>query len=233
MNVIITGGSKGIGAALAEALAEKGAALLLVARNEKDLNDFLKQLQEKYAQGVFYIFSADLSIKSETEALAEYAFSVFNQIDVLVNNAGIFKPGALFDEPEGQLESQIQTNLYSAYHLTRAILPSMKTHQSGHIVNMCSIASIKAFANGGSYAISKFALLGFSKCLRHELMSDGIKVTAVIPGATWSNSWLGVELPESRLMQAKDVADMVVASLSLSPSAVVEEMVIRPQLGDL
>ena len=98
---------------------------------------------------------------------------------------------------------------------------------------MCSVASILAYPNGGSYSISKFALLGFSKVLREELKTQGIKVTAILPGATWSDSWQGVDFPEDRLMQASDIALAVWSAYNLSRAAVVEELLIRPQLGDL
>ena len=103
----------------------------------------------------------------------------------------------------------------------------------GHIFNMCSVASLMAYPNGGSYSISKYALLGFSKNLRLELKDKGIKVTGIMPGATWSASWEGVELPEERLMQASDIALAVWSATQMSPSAVVEDIVLRPQLGDL
>ena len=109
----------------------------------------------------------------------------------------------------------------------------MVAQKSGHIFNMCSIASFTAYANGGSYAISKFALLGFSKCLRAELKDQGIRVTAVMPGATFTDSWKETTLPEERFMPSEDVANMVFASYSLSPRSVVEDIVIRPQLGDI
>ena len=98
---------------------------------------------------------------------------------------------------------------------------------------MCSIASQIAYPNGGSYSISKFALLGFSKVLREEMKNKGVKVTSILPGATWSNSWAGVDLPESRLMQATDIANATWSATTMSPSAVVEEIILRPQLGDL
>jgi NADP-dependent 3-hydroxy acid dehydrogenase YdfG len=123
--------------------------------------------------------------------------------------------------------------LYSAYYLTRALLPMMLPRRDGHIFNMCSIASIMAYPNGGSYTISKFALLGFSKVLREEMKTKGIKVTAILPGATWSDSWAGADYPPERLMQADDIAKTIWAAYNLSDSAVVEELVIRPQLGDL
>jgi short-subunit dehydrogenase len=127
----------------------------------------------------------------------------------------------------------MNTNLYSAYHLTRAIVPFMTSSTKAHIFNMCSIASTTAYPNGGSYSISKFALLGYTKVLRQELKEKAIKVTAIMPGATWSDSWAGVDLPHERLMEAVDIADSVWSAYQLGKSAVVEEIVIRPQLGDL
>ena len=124
-------------------------------------------------------------------------------------------------------------NVYSAYHLTRAVLPTMIAAKTGHIFNICSIASLNAYANGGSYSITKFALLGFSKNLREELKPHGIKVTAASPGATLSASWDGFEIDPKRIMEAADIAKMVFAVSQLSPQAVVEDIVMRPQLGDL
>jgi len=158
---------------------------------------------------------------------------VWGTVDVLINNAGVFLPGAISEEKDGNLEFQIETNLYSAYHLTRAVLPMMLPQKSGHVFNMCSVASFMAYPNGGSYSISKFALLGFSKVLREEMKPKGIRVTSIMPGATWSNSWAGVELPEDRLMAANDIAETVWAAYHLSKSSVVEEIILRPQLGDL
>ena len=127
----------------------------------------------------------------------------------------------------------VESNVYSAYHLSRSIVPAMKEIRSGHVFNMCSIASIKAYPNGGSYAISKFALLGFSKVLREELKEFNVRVTAVLPGATRTASWDGVDLPEDRFMRAEDVAETVFSAYSISERSVVEEIIIRPQLGDI
>jgi short-subunit dehydrogenase len=131
------------------------------------------------------------------------------------------------------LESMIDGNLYSAYHLTRALIPTLLKSPTPHIFNMCSIASKIAYPNGGSYSISKFALLGFTKVLREELKDKGVKVTAILPGATWSNSWAGADLPHERIMEANDIAIAVWSAIQMSPSAVVEEIILRPQLGDL
>jgi hypothetical protein len=154
-------------------------------------------------------------------------------VDVLVNNAGKFIPGTTMEEAEGNLESMIETNVYSAYHVTRGLVAHMKAKAAGHIFNLCSIASIKAYPNGGSYAISKFALLGFSKVLREELKECGIRVTAVLPGATRTASWDGVDLPDTRFIKPEDVAEIIFNAYSISDRSVVEEVIIRPQLGDI
>ncbi len=233
MNVIISGATKGIGWAIAEKFAAEGANLALCARNEEDLKTCKASLEERFPKIEVLCKTCDVSKKEEVWAFADFVLSHWKKIDGLINNAGVFLPGAIHEEEEGALEKQINTNLYSAYHLTRRLLPTMMAAKAGHIFNMCSIASKVAYPNGGSYSISKFALLGFSKVLREELKEQGIKVTAILPGATWSNSWAGVDLPESRLMQAKDIAKAVWSAYQMEPSAVVEEIIIRPQLGDL
>ena len=176
---------------------------------------------------------ADLSRKTDVISFAKKVLEEFETIDVLVNNAGLFFPGKLADEPEGQLEHLMEINLYSAYHLTRAFLPSMKARQAGHIFNLCSVASLRAYENGGAYSITKYGLHGFSENLRYELMEDRIKVTAIMPGATWSRSWSSSGLPQSRFIKAEDVADMIWAVCQLSPQANVESIVIRPLQGDI
>lgn len=232
MNAVITGGTKGIGRAIADLLASKGINLFICSRNESDLQK-MKSTIENDHNSIVYTAVVDMSKKTEVIAFAEKVLQEVEQIDILVNNAGLFIPGALAEEEDGALEQMINTNLYSAYHLTRALLPGMVAQGHGHIFNMCSIASKIAYPNGGSYSISKFALLGFSKVLREELKDKGIKVTSILPGATWSNSWAGVDLPQDRLMEAHDIAIAVWGALQMSPSAVMEEIVIRPQLGDL
>ena len=231
MKVIVTGATKGIGRAIAEAFANEGADLAICARTAADLDAFKADFNTKFPNIEVFTQSVDMSDKTAVLQFAADVKSKWGQIDVLVNNAGLFIPGEVTKEEDGSLEKMIETNLYSAYYLTRAILPAMPAQ--GHIFNMCSVASVIAYPNGGSYSISKFALLGFSKVLREELKEQGIKVTAILPGATWSASWAGVDLPESRLMQATDIAKSVVGAWKMGPSAVVEEIIIRPQLGDL
>lgn len=232
MNAVITGGTKGIGRAIADLLATKGIDLFICSRNENDLQKMKEKIEGSNNCKV-HIAVIDMSQKTEIQSFADTILQEVEQIDILINNAGMFIPGMLAEEEDGALEQMINTNLYSAYYLTRALLPGMVSQKHGHIFNMCSIASKIAYPNGGSYSISKFALLGFSKVLREELKEQGIKVTAILPGATWSNSWAGVDLAQERLMEANDIAIAVWGALQMSPSAVMEEIVLRPQLGDL
>jgi hypothetical protein len=174
-----------------------------------------------------------VAVKEQVKSFAKFVASLSRPVDVLINNAGYFVPGEITTEEEGVLEQMMDANVFSAYHLTRSLVAAMKKNRNGHIFNMCSIASIKAYSNGGSYAITKFALLGFSKCLREELKQDGIRVTSIMPGATKTASWDGVDLPDERFMRAEDVAEIVYSSYALSTRSVVEEILIRPQLGDI
>lgn len=228
---VVTGGTKGIGRAIIERFARAGFSIATCARKAADLEALKTEIMQTYGVAA-HICVADMSVTGQVKSFTEFV-NALGPAEVLVNNAGYFVPGAVTDEAEGSLESMISSNLYSAYYTTRGLVGAMKTGRSGHIFNMCSIASIKAYPNGGSYAISKFALLGFSKVLREELKAHGIRVTAVLPGATRTASWAGVDLPDDRFMKTEDVADAVFNAYALSKNTVVEEILLRPQLGDI
>jgi short-subunit dehydrogenase len=232
MNVLITGASKGIGRAIAEQFAAAGHTLFLCSRSEKHLYDTVSVLQTQYPGCTIKAKPVDMAKSKEAKDFGEWCLS-FGVPGIVVNNAGQFLPGSVHNEAEGTLERMIEVNLYSAYHLTRTVLPAMITAGQGHIFNICSIASLTAYPNGGSYSISKFALLGFSKNLREELKPHYIKVTAVCPGATMSGSWDGVAIDPRRIMEADDVAKMIYTASQLSAMADVEDIIMRPQLGDL
>lgn len=233
MNVLITGATKGIGKAIAIQYAQHGHTLLLCSRNSSNLLAAQLELTALHPSTVVHTYTADVSSTQACNELATWCLATVPYIHVLVNNAGVYLPGSIHSEPAGQLELMMATNLYSAYTITRAILPSMIARQQGHIINIASIASTQAYPNGGSYSISKYALLGLSNNLREELKPHHIKVTAVLPGAVYTHSWSGSGVDPERIMHANDVAIMVYASTQLSTQAVVENMVLRPQLGDL
>lgn len=231
--VVVTGGSKGIGRAVAERFAQAGDTVVVCGRSLEALHEMAASFRQRFPASTLWTSQADLSQSAGVSAFAQFVLQHTQQVDVLVNNAGVFVQAAAVDAKEGQLESQLDMNLKSAFYLTQALVKGMKAKRTGHVFNICSVASLMAYPNGALYSISKFALYGFSQALRKELMADGIKVTSVIPGATWSDSWKGVQLPAERLMPASDVAEMIFAAASLSPASVVEEIVMRPQLGDL
>jgi short-subunit dehydrogenase len=233
MNIVITGGSKGIGRAIAEKYVEEGCNVFICARNKAHLDETAKELEAINNMVKIFYSVVDLSVKKEVIDFATDVMKEFKKIDVLINNAGIFLPGEIAHEADGLLEKLIETNLYGPYYLTRSLLPLMKQQKAAHIFNICSVASHNAYPNGGAYSISKFALLGFSKNLREELKPYGIKVTSISPGATMSDSWSGSAVEADRIMKATDIAEMIWSIGQLSPQAVVEDILLRPLLGDL
>lgn len=232
MNVIITGASRGIGKAVAEIFASNNHNLWLTSLSESRLYKTMDEIGTKYPGIKLKAKPFDISKKEKAKEFGNWCLQTIGSVDVLVNNAGSFTGGSVHIEEEGALEEMIETNLYSAYHLTRVLLPTMIKKNNGHIFNMCSIAGLKAYLNGGSYSISKFALHGFSVNLREELKPYNIKVTTVFPGAAYTDSWAG-HVKKERIMETTDIAKMIYAAFQLSPQACVEDIILRPQLGDL
>ena len=237
MNVVVTGASRGIGKAIASIFAEHGHDLYLTSRSDVALYKAVEELSKAYPNVNVRAKPFDLSQKERAQQFGSWCLQQAVP-DILVNNAGLFEPGSTFIEPDGVLENQIAINLYSAYNVTRRLVPKMiestrLDNVPRHIFNMCSVASLAAYDNGGAYSISKFALYGFTKNLREEMKEYGIKVTAVHPGAVMTASWEGFDNSSQRIMEASHIAKMVYASSQLSLQACVEDIIIRPQLGDL
>ncbi|MEL6535598.1 MAG: SDR family oxidoreductase [Bacteroidota bacterium] len=226
---VVTGGSQGIGKALVIRFLEEGWEVATCARSRAGL-DLL--LEEQGGKGV-HALTADLSKEAGVESFAHFVNDLPWVPEVLIHNTGVFLPGGILDEPAGQLETMMNTNLYSAYHLTRALVPTMVEQGRGHVFNVASIASLVGYASGGSYAITKHAQLGLSRVLREELKPKGIRVTTVMPGAVHTRSWDGMEIPEERFMKPEDIADTIWSAYTLSDRTVVEEIILRPQLGDI
>lgn len=223
---VITGGTKGIGRAIAERFASEGFDLVVTARTADDLQELRLVLEKKHSV-TCHTFISNISKKSDNAELIEQILMLNKPIDVLVNNAGIYRAGLLIDEPDGTLEQLIETNLYGAYYLTQGLLPDFIRRRGGHIFNICSVASISTPQNSGSYTISKFALLGFNKVLREEMKPYKVRVTAVLPGATLTDSWKDEEVSPEILMPSEDIAAAVWNAYSMKNS-VVEEILLRP-----
>lgn len=233
MNAVITGASRGIGKAVAEIFALHGYDLFLCSRSEENLWPAVEAIKAKFPTVRVEAQALDLSEEKNCRLLAEWVTGLAGNVDVLVNNAGSFIQGSVSEEAPGSMEAMMNTNYYSAYHLTRHLLGRMRQARSGHIFNICSIAALAAYPGGGSYSVSKSALHAFTKNLRYELKETGIKVTAILPGAVYTDSWKNAGVSQERLMDEDDVAKMILACTQLSPKAVVEEIIMRPQLGDL
>lgn len=230
--VVVTGGSKGIGKAIVDRFASEGYAIATCSRSEGDLNSLKDEINSKYGISI-HTTRADLSKKQGVDHFIEFVRLIAKPIAALINNSGRFIPGLVHEEKEGSLEEMIQTNLYSAYYVSRGLVQSMKRERKGDIFNICSVASFMAYPNGGSYSISKFAMYGMSKALREELKEFGIRVTAVLPGAVLTDSWDGTDLPEERFIRVEDVAETIYNAHRLSDRTVIEDVIIRPQLGDI
>mgnify|MGYP001815832607 CR=1 FL=1 len=230
---VVTAGSRGIGRAVVIKLITEGFEVFTCSRSELKLEALHKDVEHLAPESKLYSVPADLSKAEGVQDFLSFLKGQEIEIDLLVNNAGAFVPGKVSDEPEGALEAMIDINLYSAYRITRGLLPGMIERKSGHIFNMCSVASIMPYQYGGSYCIAKFALLGFSKVLREEMKEHDIRVTSILPGAALSDSWAGVDLPEERFMPVEDIASSIFDIYKLSSRTVVEEILLRPQLGDI
>ncbi|CAN5258234.1 SDR family oxidoreductase [soil metagenome] len=233
MRIVVTGATKGIGRAITEVFATKGFDVAICARDESALKKLEALLKNKYPTIEVIAVTADMSLRDDVFRFAEIIKGHWETVEVLVNNAGLFLPGNVTTEPEGTLEKLIETNVYSAYYMSRAMLPLLQANDRGHIFNISSVAGLKAYPNGGSYSISKFAMTGLSKALREELNQQNIRVTTVMPGAVLTASWEGVDLPKERFIDVEDLAQLIYDCYKVSYRTVVEDLIVRPMLGDL
>lgn len=231
--VLITGASQGIGEALALEFAKelKGVRLALVARTKKNLIRVASRCKKLGA--IVEIFPCDVTDEQAVLALKKAVTKTFKQVDVLINNAGNFKAASLVDMSVAMFDQLISTNLRSVFLVSQAFIPQMIKRKQGSIFNMSSIAGLIAYPGGAGYSAAKFGVTGLSKVMRSELKAHGIRVTCVYPGATFSPSWKGSNVPEKRMMPAEDVAKAFYAIYQMSKRTVVEEIVLRPLLGDL
>jgi short-subunit dehydrogenase len=230
--VVITGSTKGMGNAIAQKFAKEGNDLVLIARSDRDLSEQRKFLSEKYGVNILCI-SADLSEKKQVQMIKEKLDEAQLSVDVLVNNLGVFQTGSILDEDDSVMERVMNLNYYAGYYLTKALLPSMLQKNTGHIFCIGSIANIYPIKEAFAYTISKYAVYGFIKTLREQLINTEVKTTAIIPGSTLTASWEGTEIPQERFILAEDIAEAIFLATSLSKGACLEEIIIRPQHGQV
>lgn len=226
MNAIITAGSKGIGKAIAVKLAENGYDLAVCARGRAGLDQLAEAV--KHTGRRVFLHEVDCSIKEEIYGFFEVVSTQMPVVDVLINNAGVFLTGPMLDEADDQFESQLNLNLKSAYYASKFFGKMMREQGSGHIFNICSVASKEIVENAGGYSVTKAALLSLNHVFRDELAKYNVKVTAVLPGSTLTASWEGTTIPHERFIQPEDIANTIYTILNLSDGVNVEEITIKP-----
>jgi len=231
--VLVTGASQGLGAAISRAFAREipGARLALVARNEKNLTGVAKACVKSGAMAD--VFVCDVSQEESVATMAGAVLSQLGRVDVLINNAGKFAGKSFAELSVHDFDDIIAANLRSAFLVTRSFLPGMLKRKQGDVFFMSSIAGRQAYPNGTAYCAAKFGVSGLAQVLREETKSFGVRVCCVYPGAAWSPSWIGSGITEERIMPAEDVARAFLDAYLISRRTVVEEIVLRPQLGDV
>ena len=232
-NIVISGASRGIGKAIALKFASEGWNVAFCSRSAEKLLALEKELEAVNPEGKYLAFVCDVSDQEAVRDFAKASSEFLGEVDIIMNNAGVFIQGNVHDMDANDFQQMMLTNLTSAFTLTKALIGPMKERKSGHVFNMSSIAGYLAYPNGGAYNVSKHALTGYSKTLRDDLKEFGVRVSTSYPGATLTDSWAQANLPEERLMRPEDIAKSIYDIYQLSDRTVVEDIVLRPQLGDV
>jgi NAD(P)-dependent dehydrogenase (short-subunit alcohol dehydrogenase family) len=226
---LVTGGSRGIGLAIARALAAEGCDLVITARDRAKLNKAAKELEQNVAPLI-----CDVRDAKAVEKLFVAVRDRFGRLDILINNAGVAHANLHVAKlPLESWREVIDINLTGMFLVTRAALPLMR--RGGTIVNNLSISAKRVFPGSSAYNASKHGALGFTNTLREELRAKGIRVIALLPGATrtdiWNQFW--PDAPREKMISANTVAQAVVNALTLPENSTVEELVILPSAGTL
>ncbi len=221
---LVTGAGKGIGRAIAVALANEGANVGLIARTVKDLQSVAEEIQATGAKAA--IATADVSNIHSANAAVENIQKELGNIDVLINNAGTARFGKFLElEPE-EWEKQVKVNLFGVYYVTRAVLPQMIERKTGDIINISSTAGLKGNAITSAYSASKFAVIGLTESLMQEVRKHNIRVTALTPSTVVTDlarSGNLINNNEEKLMQPEDFAELIIAQLKLNRRVFVKD----------
>ncbi|HMD62315.1 MAG TPA: SDR family oxidoreductase [Opitutaceae bacterium] len=231
--VVVTGASQGIGAAIARAFSAEvpGVRLALVARSRRNLAAVARECARLGARPE--AFPCDVSDEAAVGEMERAVRRRLGEVDVLVNNAGKYFGAPFLATSAGDFDRTLAANLRSLFLVTKAFAPRMVRRRRGDIFNMGSVAGLAAYPGGSAYTAAKFGVAGLSKAMRAEFKDKGVRVCCVHPGATVSPSWKGSGVPARRMMPAEDVASAFIALYRMTRRTVVEEIVLRPQLGDL
>ena len=235
---LITGASSGIGKATALLFSKMGINVALIARRQAMLDELTKEIES--IGGTADYFVANIANEDEAKASVEWALQTFGAVDILINNAGIIRPGTIENQDSQEWRDTFDINILAPMYMSQAVLPSMKNQGSGHIVNISSnAAKIPGGASQGSYAASKYAITALSSSLRKETAADGIRVTIVEPGTTETDVAASIDDEKLRSvlethmhnpinMQPEDIANAIHYAVSQPARVNVNEIWLTP-----
>lgn len=223
---LVTGGSRGIGLAVAHKLGELGENVTICGRDRKRLAEAVDELKGKgiNALGIH----ADVTLATDVKLLVQLAENSWGPIEVLVNNAGIGYFAPSHEASEATWNSVLDTNLKSVFLLTKAVAPGMIARHGGHIINIASLAGRSAFKGGGIYCASKWGLLGFTQCVAEDLREHGIRVSAICPGSVATEFSPHTGMDVRKMLQPGDVAHAVEMLVTQASQSFISEVHIRP-----
>ncbi|RXM46739.1 3-ketoacyl-ACP reductase [Flavobacterium sp. YO64] len=216
-NALITGAGKGIGKAIAIALAKEGVNVIFVSRTQADVDQLADETNDLGVKSL--ALSADVSDINSINSAVEKALAEFKHIDILINSAGIASFGKFLDLEPAAFEKIIQVNLMGTYYATRAVIPNMIERQTGDIINISSTAGLNGNALTSAYSASKFAVLGLTDSLMQEMRKHNIRVTALTPSTVATDMAKDLNLTDGnpeKVMQSEDIAELVIAQLKLN-----------------
>ncbi|MDI5886343.1 3-ketoacyl-ACP reductase [Flavobacterium yafengii] len=216
-NALITGAGKGIGKAIAIALAKEGVNVILVARTQEEIDSVAAKVRSLRVKAL--AITADVADINSVNAAVAKALAEFGTIDILINNAGIAAFGKFLELEPTDWERIIQVNLMGTYYVTRAVLPNMIERQTGDIINISSTAGLSGNALTSAYSASKFAVLGLTESLMQEVRKHNIRVTALTPSTVATDMAKELNLTDGnhdKVMQAEDMAELIIAQLKLN-----------------
>lgn len=230
---LITGASSGIGKATALAFAKAGIHVALVSRSHDTLETIAQQARAFGVEANAY--ALDLAKVEQVHEQIDTIAAAFGPIDILVNNAGIGYTSPLVSTPLTEWQQVLDLNLTSVFQCVQGVLPGMRERASGTIVNVVSIAGQQVFPNWGAYCVSKFGLMALSKALAAEERQNGIRVTAICPGAVntalWDTETVQADFDRATMLTPEIVAESILHIVMLPQQAVIEELTLMPHGG--
>jgi 3-oxoacyl-[acyl-carrier protein] reductase len=229
--VWITGASSGIGKSITKILSENYYNIVISSRNKNSLDIMVKELNNSHN-----VLAQKVNVTDFEEVQRAYSKIKENfQINCLINNAGVTSFKSVESNTVSEINAIINTNLLGSIYTIKTILPDMIKNKAGIIINIISVAAIKIFTNSSAYAASKSGLLAYSNVLREEVRGHNIKVVNILPGATKTPIWPNEVLQKysDRMMSPEDIAEIILNVLQMKNNVVPEQIVMRPQNGDL